>query len=242
MSRLGRGGAAGALMLIASIGAACGSSGNTTAATGGSGGSTAASTSANKAGFCADLVKIDKAGMNATSAQSFLQILQANQSVLADMAKHLPGGSLGAEAQQVLNAANTAINTNNTGALNSPSLSHSGGDLDTYCGVDVNGAPLPNYFGQGKASAFCVADTQISQGTSTATDPSSILAFLSSHQSLVNQFGANISGLPTSIKSEAQSLFSAAQSAISSNNASALGAPAVSTDANDVDLYCGINH
>jgi len=246
MVRLGRSGPVVALVVVAALAAACGSSGSSTASgkSSGAGGSSGSSTTAdvNKSTFCADNLKIDKASSSASSAQDFVAVLKQNQSVLADMSAHLPSGSLGTEAQQLLAAANQAIQSNDASGLQSPSLGKIGGDLDTYCGTDGNGNPLPAYFGQGKGSAFCTTDTQISTGTSATSDANGVLAFLKGHQSLVSDFGSQLSSLPANLKTEAQTLFNSAQQAISSNNANPLGSPDVTKAAGDIDLYCGINH
>ncbi|HET6966159.1 MAG TPA: hypothetical protein VFH58_15390 [Acidimicrobiales bacterium] len=226
---------------MAALAAACGSSATPAASSsGGNGSARNSAASASKGAFCADDVKLDKAGSAVMSMAGYVQVLKTNQSLLTDMAKHLPSGSLGTEAQQLLGAANTAVSTDSGAGLSSPALMKAGADVDTYCGVDGSGDPVPSNFGQGKRTAFCSVDSQISAGTASATDAASVLAFLSSHRSLVDTFGADLSSLPSSIKSTAQTLYSTTQSAISTGNAGAFGSRAIH-DATDVDLYCGIN-
>lgn len=239
-TRITRGGCASCLILVAALAAACGSSGSPAASSSSrSAGNSAAS--ASRSAFCSDDVKLDKAGTTVMSMADYVHVLEANQALLADMAKHLPSGSVGTQAQQLLSADNTAAATNSSTALSSPSLMKAGADVDTYCGVDGTGDALPSNFGQGRGTAFCSVDSQISAGTGSATDSASITAFLSSHRSLVNSFGADLSSLPVSIKNTAQRLYSTAQSALTSGNSSAFSPEAIH-DATDVDLYCGMNH
>jgi hypothetical protein len=226
------------LGLVAIGGAACGSSGSSPAA---SGSTTTSAASASKTTFCDANTTLDKASSNVNSGADFINVLKSHASTLATLKANLPPGKVGTEAKALLQAADTAVATNNPNALFNPSLQANGGDIDTYCGVDGSGNPLPAYFGAGKSTAFCGVNDQISAGTESAQSPADILTFLSAHPDLVSQFTADVPNLPSSIKSQAQDLATAAKQAISSKDAAPLGTDAINTDAMNVSLYCGQN-
>ncbi len=213
--------------------AACGSSSKNA-----TGGGTTAHT---KSVFCADNVKLDKAFSNVQSQSETLSALKTNQSVISDMAAHLPPGTVGNEAKQILTAAQQAIAKNDVNVLNSLSNNNYGADIDTYCGVDTNGDPLPANFAQGKGSPVCNVESTLSQGVGNASDSSAALTYLKSHQADVNTFAAGVSTLPSSVQSDAQTLASTARTAISSNDPSGLDSQSFQAAATSVDLYCGNN-
>jgi hypothetical protein len=194
---------------------------------------------AQKSAFCGANVAIDKASTNLTSPSGFLSVLKKHQAQLDTMKSNLPPGSLGTEARSEVNAAEKAIAQNSTNPFNSVP-SGAGGDLDTYCGVDGSGSPLPSYFATGKGTALCSVQTQINAGVANASAPSEILAFLKAHQDLVSQFAAAVPSLPSSLRAEGQLLVTTAQQAIATNNPNLL-TPAIGKDATDVSLYCGQN-
>lgn len=222
------------LGLLAFGTAACSSSGSTNA-------SSTSTTTNTKVAFCAANKTIDKAGASVSSAAGFLAVLKANTAALDALNKNAPSGKVGNDTHQVVSAARSAIAANNPDLLNTPALNAVGPDLDTYCGVDGQGNPLPAYFGAGKATAICSVVTQLDAGTNNAPDAAAVLAFLKAHQSLITQFVADIPSLPGSLQSEAQALASTARSAIASNNPATIGTPAVQKESGDVDLYCGHN-
>jgi hypothetical protein len=193
---------------------------------------------AQKSAFCGANDAIDRAGANVNSAAGFLAVLKTHQAQLSTMKDNLPPGSVGAEARQLVNAAQQAVAQNSINPLNGGPTS--GGDVDTYCGVDGNGNPLPSYFATGKGTALCAANDQINAGTANVSTPSDILAFLKAHQNLVNQVGAALSSLPSSLTAEGQQLVTTAQQAIATNNPNLL-TPTIGKDAMDISLYCGHN-
>ncbi len=184
---------------------------------------------------------MDKAGANVTSAAGLLDVLKANPGLLKAMENNYPPGSVGQQARQLVRAANTAVASGDTSALNSQSLSLAGGDVDTYCRVDGNGDPLPGYFGAGKKTTFCPVSDKIDQGTQAAADSAGVLAFLSAHQDLLNQYSARSSELPSSLRIVALTLVTAARNAIATNNASLLGTAAITKASMTISLYCGKN-
>jgi hypothetical protein len=217
------------LTLLVIGAAACGSSTN----------NTAASTAARKSAFCTANDKIDKASANVTSAAGFLAVLKVDAAALDAMDKNAPAGKLGKEVRTLVTQARSAVSSNNANVLNTSS--NNGGDVDTYCGVDGSGAPLPSYFAAGKGSAFCSVSNSIDAGTGAASDAAGVLAFLAGHQPLINQYATYVPNLPTSIRSDAQTLVMTARAAIAANNANLLGTQAVSNASMSVQLYCGQN-
>lgn len=192
-----------------------------------------------KTAFCAANDSIDKAGANVNSASGFLAVLKAKRAALAAMEKNAPAGKIGKDVRALVKAALAAIAKNNANLLNNPSLG--GGAIDTYCGVDGNGNPLPAYFAAGKGSPFCSVSSAINAGTQNATDAAGVLTFLADHQSLITQYASYVPSLPRPIQSDAQTLVTTAQSAISTNNSNLLGTETVSQDSMAVQLYCGQN-
>jgi hypothetical protein len=226
--------AAATLGVLTGVVAACGSSNTTNAAP---------SAAATKAAFCADNVRLDKAFPSVTTSPSqVLAVLKANQATINDMAKHYPSGAIGSESREDVNASLSAIATNNIAPVVSPTVMKDGADLDTYCGVDTNGNPLPAYFGQGKGNGFCNAYAAIETGLLHAPNSAAAISFLKLDQADVNVFNSGIPSLPSAVQTDAQTLQSAANAALSANNSSPLLTPAVVNAATRVDLYCGVNH
>jgi hypothetical protein len=217
------------LTLLALGATACGSSTKNTAAI----------AAAHKKAFCAANEKIDKASANVTSAAGFLSVIKANPAALKAMDKNAPAGKLGEEARALVKTADAAIASNNVNILNT--ASNNGGDVDTYCGVDGSGDPLPPYFAAGNGSAFCAVSNSIDQGTQNATSAAGVFTFLAAHQALINQYATYVPSLPTSIRSDAQTLVTTARAAIAANNSNQLGSQAVSNASMAVTLYCGHN-
>lgn len=190
--------------------------------------------------FCVDDVKLDKAFANVQNTSDELAAIKANQPTINDLAAHLPPGRVGTEAKQVLDGVRQAISTNDATALTNLPRSY-GGDIDTYCGVDTNGNPLPTDFAKGKGTASCDAEATLSNGIGSASDPTAALAFLRSHQTEINTFAAGVSGLPSALQPAAQDLISTARTAISSNDPTGLTNQTFQEAASAMDLYCGLN-
>jgi hypothetical protein len=208
-----------------------------TAASGSSWAAAATTAGAHKAAFCAGNLKIDKAAANVNSAAGFLAVLKHNRAALSTMLKNLPPGTVGTDARQILTAAQAAITSGNVNALNN---TPSGGDIDTYCGVDGNGNPLPAYFGKGKGSSFCTTFLPIFQAVGNADSPAAVLAALDANKTQIAQLATEVSGLPASIKAKANATVSKAQTAIAQNSAAALNKNG-NGPAPQVALYCGQN-
>lgn len=203
-----------------------------------SGSSNSTGSAAQKSAFCGANIAINKASADTTSESGFLAVLKAHKADITTMKDNLPGGSVGADASAIVDAAEQAISQNSTDPLSSVSSS-AGGDIDTYCGVDGTGNPLPSYFAAGNSSTFCSTFAPIESATADASSLNAVLQALISNKSQVAQLATEVSGLPSSIQSQASSLVSEAQSAISSNSTAPIQNS--QNDATDVALYCGYN-
>ncbi|HLN41218.1 MAG TPA: hypothetical protein VK215_02125 [Acidimicrobiales bacterium] len=201
--------------------------------------SAASTAAARKTAFCGGNIKIDKASGNVDSAAGFLTVLKDHKSALSAMEKNLPSGTLGTEAREEIAAAQAAVASGNANDLNN-APSSSGGDIDTYCGVDGNGDPLPAYFATGKGSSFCTTFIPIYDAVGNATSASGVLAALEANKTQITELATEVSGLPSSIKGKASATVSKAQTAIAENSAASLkgngNGPAAA-----VALYCGQN-
>ena len=164
-------------------------------------------------------------------------MLKHNKATLIVMEKNLPPGALGTEARQVIAAAQAAVVSGKANDLNN---SPSGADIDTYCGVDGSGNPLPKYFATGKGSSFCTTFLPIFQAVGSAGTPAAVLAALDANKTQIAQLATEVSGLPASIKAKASATVSKAQTAITDNSAAGLKGNG-NGPAPKVALYCGQN-
>jgi hypothetical protein len=199
---------------------------------------TAAATNT-KAVFCGYQTTLDKGSANVNSDAAFLAYLKANQTLIDNLAKSIPNDSIKDQATTLYNAAKAAIAANSTNALNDPSINVDGGAVDTYCGVQGDGTPLPANFAAGKGSTFCADEAFISSGLGNAAAPADAITFLKANQAKIADFAANI---PSAVQSDAQSLVAAANAALAANDGTLIQTQAVQTAGNNVDLYCGVNH
>lgn len=201
-------------------------------------GTAAASPNASKTVFCGANDTIDRASANVMTNSGFLAVLKSHTNDLAIMKKDSPPGALGQTVQQLVSAAQAAVSSNNANALNSLP---NGASVDTYCGVQGNGDPLPPYFGAGKTTTFCSAFVPIWQATQNAPNQAGVLSVLTAHQAQVKQLASELSTLPQSIKAKATAAVDKTQKAIATNNPSAIGGGNGGGPASYVALYCGQN-
>lgn len=203
-----------------------------------SGSSNSTGSQAQKSAFCDANITIDKASVNVSSDSQLLTVLKSHQASLTTMKDNLPGGLLGTEARDLVNAAEAAISSDSTNPLNNAPPS-AGADLDTYCGVDGNGDPLPSYFASGKSGTFCSTFDPVQSAVADATDIDGVLQALVANKAQVAQLATQVPGLPSSIKSQASNMVSEAQSAISSDST----VPIQTHEGYfmNVSLYCGDN-
>lgn len=192
--------------------------------------------------FCIDNVTLDKAVSNASSPADVLAVLKANLATLDHFSSTLgqvADPKVVAAAQTQIAAAKAAIAANKISDTPPADVVAAGATVDTYCQVQGDGTALPADFGAGKGSAFCTADAVISAGVGAAADAPAIATFFKTHQTEVNDFAAHI---PAAVQADAQTLVAAAHAVVASNDGTKIQAQAVGTAANNVDLYCGINH
>lgn len=201
--------------------------------------SAATTAAARKTAFCGANIKIDKASANVTSEAGFLTLLKKHKSDLTTMDNNLPSGTLGTETRKELAAGEAAIASGNVNDLNNVPAS-AGGDVDTYCGVDGTGDPLPAYFSTGKGSTFCTTFLPIYEAVGNATSPASTLAALAAAKTQIAQLATEVSGLPTSIRAKASATVNTAQTAIMEKSTAALKGNG-NGPASAVALYCGQN-
>jgi hypothetical protein len=221
-----------AILLMVSVGAAACSSSSSSSST------TAASTTAStKAAFCGANDQLDESTANVTTLAGFLAYLKAHPGELKTIEDNAPTGQVGQQVHETVSTVKAAIAANNPNLLNNLP---SGGAIDTYCGVDGEGKPLPTYFGTGKGSTFCTMFLPIFQAVGNASNSAGVLAALDAHKTQVTQLASELSTLPSSIKSEANETVQKAQTAIASNNPSAIKGSG-SGAASNVALYCGQN-
>jgi hypothetical protein len=200
-------------------------------------GPAAAAEHASKAAFCSANDSIDRASANVTTNAGFLAVLKSHTHDLTVLKENAPPGSVGQLTIEVVNGAQAAVSADNANDLNNPP---DGGSIDTYCGVNGNGQPLPSYFNAGKATAFCSTFLPIFQAVGNAPNAAGVLAALTAHQSQISQLASELSTLPKSIKAKATTTVDKAQAAIKANNAAAIKGNG-SGSAQSVALYCGQN-
>ena len=140
-------------------------------------------------------------------------------------------------AVELVTGADAAISKNNAAALNNLP---DGGAVDTYCGVDGFGNPLPSYFGAGKSSKFCAAFVPVYDAVGNASSKAGILTVLTAHRAQIDALATETSTLPVSIKAKATAAMSNAQQVIATKNLKLLVGGG-NGPASYVGLYCGQN-
>jgi hypothetical protein len=203
-------------------------------------GAAAAAKGASKAVFCGANDAIDRESANVESVTGFLAILKSHPNQWNALKKNVPSGPLGTTVRRLINAVESAQSTGNTGEFIS-AVSSSGGDVDTYCGVQGNGRPLPAYFNKGTNTSFCSTFMPVYEAVGYDSSEAAALAALTTHQTQIGELASGLAALPKSIRSKAASLVSLAQTAIATKNA----APVTSDHSQngpDVALYCGQNN
>ena len=190
---------------------------------------------ASKAAFCRADIAIDRASSKVTSATAFIAILKAHKQDLTTMSRNTPPGPVGTAAKKLIATAETALATNNPSAL----ANAQGGAVDTYCGVNGQGNPLPAYFNTGKRTAFCTNFLPIFKGVAAATSDADVLSAFTSHTSQVEQLAAAASKVPASVRSAATTMAQTSESIVKSPNISSV--QSLASPAGKLALYCGQN-
>jgi hypothetical protein len=195
-----------------------------------------------KAVFCGYNTTLDKGSSNVNSQAGFLAYLKANKTVLDNLGKSIPNDSIKAQATALFNAAEKAVANNDVNALNDPAISAGGAAIDTYCGTQGDGTPLPANFAAGKGTPLCTAEATLSAGAGNAATPAASLAFLAANQATIDAFASAIPSAPSDIQTAGTTLVTTTKAAIAANDPNQLGTQAFQSASNTVDLYCGVNH
>ena len=193
---------------------------------------------ASKTAFCGANDSIDRAAAQVNSNAGFLAVLKKHTHDLAVLKENAPPGAIGQTVKGTVTEVEAAISSNNANELNNIP---DGANIDTYCGVQGNGAPLPAYSGKGTATAFCSTFVPVYEAAGNATNQAGVLAAITAHQAQIDQLASELSSLPKSIKAKATAAVENAQKAIASKNPSALGGGNGNGPASYVALYCGQN-
>jgi hypothetical protein len=194
---------------------------------------------ASKGAFCGADDTIDRDTANIDSAAGFVKALKAHKHQIDVMKANLPSGSVGKDAKKLLHIAESVIAGGNPNQFFA-AAGNSSGDIDTYCGVQGNGQPLPGYYKKGANTSFCKTFLPVYEAVSNASSDAATLSAVTSHQTQINQLASELPTLPKSIKAQATGLIQTAESAIAANSATPIMNDASDNPA-DVALYCGQN-
>jgi hypothetical protein len=189
--------------------------------------------------FCAADDSIDRDTVNVDSEAGFVKALKAHKHQIDTMKANLPSGSVGKDAKKLVNIAESVIAGGNPNQFFA-AAGESSGAIDTYCGVQGNGQPLPGYYNKGAKTAFCKTFLPVFEAASNAPSDAATLAAVTAHQTDLNELASELSTLPKSIKAQASEAVDTAQSAIASKSAAPLTSES-NKSAADVALYCGQN-
>jgi len=189
--------------------------------------------------FCGANDTIDRDTANVESESGFVKALKAHKHQIDVMKANLPSGSVGKDAKKLLTIAVSVIAGGNPNQFFAAD-GNSSGAIDTYCGVQETGKPLPAYFKQGAQTSFCKTFLPVYEAVSNASSDAATLSAVTSHQTQINQLASELSTLPKSIKTQATGLITTAQAAIAANSATPIMNDTSDNPA-DVALYCGQN-
>jgi hypothetical protein len=196
----------------------------------------APSAHASKTAFCSANDAIDKASANVTTDVGFLAVLKTHPSELKVLQENAPSGSLGQLVQQTVQVVDKAIAANNANDLNNLP---NGAAIDTYCGVNGNGQPLPAYFNTGKNTDFCATFLPLYESVGNASSKADVLSILLTQKAKISTLASELPKLPSSIRATATAAVNNVEKIIATKNLALLGngnGPAA-----DLALYCGQN-
>lgn len=228
-----------ALIVIAAVLAGCSSSTHSsTPAPGAANGSSAAVSTA-KSTFCGDDVALDKAQIGVSNATQELQALKAHPSFASDLgqaASKISDPNVAKAAQQIDAAVTKALSS---GSVNfSSNIGSDATIINTYCGVQFNGTPLPPYFAAGKGSPICTQFVSLYNQLRSATSPQAYLSLIQSNQAQIDRL---VSQAPATVKNQAGELKTALNQVVAQKNPGPMETPAVMHATADIQFYCGIN-
>jgi hypothetical protein len=143
---------------------------------------------------------------------------------------------LGQLVQQTVKGAETAISANSVNDLNNLP---DGAAIDTYCGVDGNGQPLPAYFNTGKNTAFGATFLPLYTAVGNASSKADVLSILLTQKAKISTLASELAKLPTSIKATATAAVNNVEKIIATKNLALLGNG--NGPASYLAMYCGQN-
>lgn len=229
------------VVVIVGIAAGCSSSGHASSSPSpAAGSSTSGTASAAKSAFCSANDSLDRAQAGSTSDAQEMQVLKQNTSAIATFDREAPQLSdptVSAAAAEIYASVEQALSTGTP--TFSAALSQDGGTVDTFCGVQSDGTPLPAYFDAGKAEVACRRYASLNDQLQNADSAPAYLSLLAANQA---EIATLVAQAPASVAPEAQALGTAVQAAISQNSIAPLQTAAATQDTSDVQLYCGINY
>ncbi len=201
--------------------------------------STTAAASAAKSAFCSADTALDRAQSGVTSAAQEVQALKAHASLATSLGNDASGISdptVATAARQIDAAVAKALSS---GSANfPPSISADASTVNTFCGVQYNGAPLPAYFAAGKNLPACAKYATLNNQLRNATSAQEYLSLIESNQTEITKL---VSEAPASIKGQAETVKTAADQAVSQKSLAPLQTASANQATGDVQLYCGIN-
>jgi hypothetical protein len=192
-----------------------------------------------KAVFCQDNAMLSKESASATSSADFVSILRTDTAAVNGFAHNIPSAGIRSDAEKLVAATRSSLASNNASAFNAPDVVAAGAHVDTYCGQQSDGSPLPKNFAAGRGTAFCTVEATITTGLEGSATPAAAVTFLKNNTTALDTFVAKT---PVAEQSDAQSLLSAARSAVTQNDGTKILTQATASVLNSLDLYCGVNH
>ena len=192
-----------------------------------------------KSSLCSADIALDKAQVGITSAAQELQVLKAQAPLVTSLgtaAAGIPDGTVAAAAEQIHAAVEHALSS---GSANfAANISSDASAVNTYCGVQYNGSPLPAYFAAGRDSPACARYAALNNQLGRAGSPQAYLSLIESNQAEITRL---VTQAPATIKSRAETLETAVGQAVRQKSLAPLQAPSATRATSDVQLYCGIN-
>ncbi len=191
--------------------------------------------------FCTDVTNLDKALSSAQTPDAVATALKGQTSTISDMESNLPSGTAGQEGKVVADAMTAAATSGDGNKLiGDTTVAADGADMDTYCGQDGDGKPLPADFGQGTSTDACTHFDKINAAVSKATTADQVNAAIQASADDITAFSNDVSTLPSNLASEGQLLVTTAKAG--DGNAFLNPSQQVGAAVQDISLYCGHNN
>jgi hypothetical protein len=110
--------------------------------------------------------------------------------------------------------------------------------VDTYCGVQGDGNPLPSYFDQGQATSECAQYAAIDTKLAGSTTVAEALSSIESEKAGIDALAATAALV---IQRSALTIASNVNTAISEQSVTPLESSSETQAVTAISLYCGIN-